>query len=538
MTRACIRQIIETQIPGVNFAVTRAPAARWGEFCSNAPLAAARALRQSPAQIGETLRTRLSPDFDGNIQLVAGRLNFFMSDNSIVEALERATRAGAHYGSGEALMGQRVLVEYVSSDPTGPLPFAAGRRAVIGEAICRLLEDQGARVTREFYLNDATTSSKNRLLGEGVAAYYLKAFGQDAPALDGAFDNAFVRGVASELARRDGAQWLHSTREERLAACSAAALEAAIESQRATMERLGTRFDDWVSETQMERDGRVAAAIELLRQRGHTFEKEGALWLQTSDFGDSAPRVLRRGDGSPTYFAGDIAYHLWKAEREFDAVINVWNATHELYMDRTRAALRAAGAPEEKFAFVIVEGAALKRDGVPLRLGLSGAEILVNEELQELDGDRLKFFFARTPPRQIAEVDIEIAAHDDETNPAYAVQLLPSRLARLGREAQGRATENAPDKSENGAIEWSAGERELGRLVALWPDTAREAALRRAPAMVCDFALEMAAATRQLQSASAPSAAPSALRLELLRAAGFVAASALRVLGIEARDRF
>lgn len=535
MLRSRIRRLIEAHAAPVEFAVTRPPNPLHGEFSSNAPLRLASVLRQSPAQIGQTLIERLAPEFDGRIEFVAGRLNFFMSDQAIVESLERATREGAHYGSSDALRGQRILVEYVSSDPTGPLPFAAGRRAVIGEAICRLLEDQGARVTREFYLNDATTSSKNRLLGEGVANYYLKAFGQDAPAPDGAFDNAFVRAVAAELTRRDGARWLNVSSGERLAACSQAALDAAIESQRATMESIGTRFDAWVSEQEMETDGRVAAAIERLQSRGNTYENEGALWLKTSEFGDSADRVLKRGDGSPTYFAGDIAYHLWKVERDFDAVINVWNATHELYVARTLAALKAAGAPAEKFEFVIVNGAGLKRDGVPLRMGLSGSEILMNEELQELDGDRLKFFFERIEPGKTAEVDIETAGRDDETNPAYAVQLLPSRLARLTREAQGRAPQNG-DKI--GDVAWSVGERELARIVALWPDTAHEATARRAPALVASFALEMAQATRELLSATAPSAVPNALRLELLRAAGFVAAAALKTLGIEARDRF
>ena len=538
MLRFHIRRLIQAHISEIEFAVTRPLDAKFGEFSSNAPLQAARALRQSAGQIGQTLLTQLEPTFKGRIELVAGRLNFFMSDYSIVESLERATREGAHYGSGDALRGQRILVEYVSSDPTGPLPFAAGRRAVIGEAICRLLEEQGARVTREFYLNDATTSSKNRLLGEGVANYYLKAFGQDSPAPDGAFDNAFVRSVAAELTRRDGAKWLNSSASERVAACSAAALQAAIESQRATLEKLGTRFDDWVSETGMMNDGRVAAAIELLKSRGNTYENAGALWLKTSDFGDSADRVLQRGDGSSTYFAGDIAYHLWKAERGFDAVINVWNSTHELYVKRTQAALKAAGVADEKFEFIIVNGAALKRDGVPLRMGLSGSEILMNEELQEMDGDRLKFFFARIEPGKTAEVDIETVARDDENNPAYAVQLLPSRLARLTREAQGRSSENAGAKIEASEVEWSAGERELARLVTLWPDTAHEAAARRAPALVANFVLELANATRDLLAATAPSSAPNAVRLELLRAAGFVAAAALKMLGIAARDRF
>ena len=343
MLRPHIRQLIQAHIPDIEFAVTRPLDAKFGEFSSNAPLQAARALRQSAGQIGQTLLQQLKPKWSGRVELIAGRLNFFMSDYSIVESLERATREGAHYGSGDALRGQRILVEYVSSDPTGPLPFAAGRRAVVGEAICRLLEEQGARITREFYLNDATISSKNRLLGEGVANYYLKAFGQDAPAPDGAFDNAFVRGVAAELTRRDGAKWLNVSPAERLAACSAAALQAAIESQRSTLENLGTKFDDWVSETAMMNDGRVAAAIEMLKNRGNTYENEGALWLKTSEFGDSADRVLQRGDGSPTYFAGDIAYHLWKAERDFDAVINVWNSTHELYVKRTQAGAQSGG---------------------------------------------------------------------------------------------------------------------------------------------------------------------------------------------------
>lgn len=535
-----IAQIIHTEFGiSVHPIITRAKSG-FGEWTSNAPSQIAALTERDWASIGQTLVCHLAPYFAGRLDLSGGRLNFFMSDDFLRSTLETATRQGAHFGAGQALSGERILVEFVSADPTGPLPFVSGRHAALGESICRLLEWQGARVTREFYLNDATSSSKIRALAESVSHWYLHAFGRGSgPVAQGA-DDAFARGVAAELARSDGAKWLDSEPNERALRCAQAALDSAIASQKATLERFGVRFDDWVSESSLAREGRVERALENLQNGGFTTEKEGALWLSTSRFGDEADRVLRRQNGEITYFAGDIAYQLGKAERGFERIITVWGSEHEPYIARTKAALQAAGCDVSRFEFITVGGATLQRDGTTLRLGSGGGPLILEEELGEIDGNALKFHFLSVPRAKIAAIDIQIARRDAESNPAYAAQLLPSRLARLERETQGQMGSHFTD-AEVEMSRWSKGERELARLVALWSDEALEAALHREPARVARFVAEMSEATRELLAQSAPNEMPRAAlpqRLQLLRAARGAATAALRLLGIEARENF
>ena len=517
-----------------------------GEFTTNLPLRLASNFQATAEQIGQTLRGEMGARWPGRIELCAGRLNFFMSDQQFRESLERAVREGTYYGAGDAQSGQRILVEFVSSDPTGPLAFSAGRHAAVGEALCRLLENQGARVAREFYLNDATTSSKIRLLGESVAAWVAEAFGRPALHPEGTQSDAFVRGIAADLARREGHKLLLLSAEERLAICSQAALEAAVASQKATLEKFGVRFDEWTSEAGLRRSGRVEACLHSFQERGIAVEREGALWLLTSRFGDEADRVLRRANGAYTYLASDIAYHAWKAERGFDRIINLWTAEHGPYVERTRAALRAAELPVERFEFLLCEGANLKRDGVPLRLGLHGGPLALEEELGEIDADGLKFLFVLRDLKRVAEVDLEIAHRDDESNRAYAARLLPSRLARLLREAEAVVPQLEPAQGSAGApvshATWAPGEAELARLVALWPDEAESSAAGNDASRIARFVLDMSAAVRELIKLYGPvsdlGGASPADRIQLLRASHTVASNALRLLGMEARERF
>lgn len=529
MTRRELRALFARLLDAPNAIITVSPQPHWGEYTSNFPLQQAKKRGQTPAQIGQTARERLGPFWSGHIVLEQGRLQFHMSDDTFLLELERATREGAHYGASNFLAGQRILVEYVSSDPTGPLPFGAGRHAAWGEALCRLLESAGARVSREFYLNDQTSSSKLRALGESVANAYSSAFGRNT-----GLSTAFARTLGGEWARHEGARWLQESPEDRLEAATNFALERAVELQRTSLERFGTHFDSWVKESDLERNGQIERVLAQLTERGLTFTRDGALWLRTTEFGDDADRVLRRASGRATYFAADIAYHSWKAERGFDHVLNVWSAGHGPYIPRTKAALRAAGLDESKFEFLTVEEAALERDGLPIRLGLGGGPLVLDEEVEEIGSDALHWFFVAKPASKVAAVDLEITTRDDESNPAYAAQLLPSRLATMRRALEGRLSSTAPGDEDA----WNPGERELARLVALWPDCLENAAKDRAPEKVADFVSQLAKATRELSRQNAPSLAPTTRRLDLLRAAGNVATNALKILGLDANERF
>jgi arginyl-tRNA synthetase len=454
----------------------------------------------------------------------------------------------------------RVNVEFVSSDPSGPISFAAGRIAAMGDALCRILSLQGADVTREFFLNDAESSSKMRLLGESVAAFYLAEFGHEVEPPEGLLDDAFVRGVARDIAGRSGNDYLLVPDTERIAAFARAACEAAVAAQKQTLREFGVRFDVWTSENALRREGRVQAAIHKLEELGHTYSRDGALWLRTTSFGDEADRPLVRPTsrvpaGDPTYLASDIAYHIFKFERGFELLINIWTAEHRTYIARTRAALQAAGCDPNRLEVLPCEGARSLRDGTPVAQGKNGGAFTLDEALQEVNRDTLRFWMLRRDRDTAVDIDTEMARRDDESNPGYAARLVPARLSTMIRELEARlgATSKSAINSQTteGASTpaWSAEERELARLVALWPDTVETAALRREPQRVAQFVTEMAAAVRALLMASRPDVAregtqstqgsttDSEMRLSLLRAARVTVTNALQSLGMDAATR-
>ena len=499
----------------------RRAASSHGDYTCNVALVLAWQFKSSPHEVAQRLLKRL-PNDTFFVTARKGFLNFRMNDATLQSHLQVALSQGTNYGTSQTLSGKRALVEFVSADPDGPLEFSLGRIAVFGDALCRLLTSQGANVTREWYLNDDETSSKMKLLGESVASHYLDALGQTHEPPEGLISDGFVRELGVRIAREDGNQFLLIPESERAANFAHRARDEAVVVQRRVLERLGVRFEVWTSESALKNEGRVENALIKLRERGLITERDGAQWLQTTQFGDDADRVLVRAGGRPTYLASDIAYHIFKNERGFDLLLNIWTGEHKPYIERTRAALSAAGCDAQKLEVLTVENARLLRDGRPVSRGASGDNFSLDEALNTLDADTLKFFFLRQNPDERIAIDDEIARRDDETNPAYAVRLLPTRLQTMISQAQ--ATDATKD------IEYSNEEREVARLVALWPDTIQNAAQERAPHRVAAFLLDLANATREVLKSSRPDA-PGA-NVEVLQAALVVAQSALSVLGL------
>jgi arginyl-tRNA synthetase len=517
------------------------------EFASNAALVLGAMLRMEAGAVAAVLKSHLEAGgkWPGRMEEANGYLNFRMDDGFIEAQLSRAVREGERYGAGDTLKDRRINVEFVSADPTGPLPFALGRIAAAGDALCRVLEFQGADVTREFYLNDVESSSNMRLLGESVAAYYLESFHRAGERPEGALTSDFVRGVAEAIVQREGNRYLLVPDAERAAAFAHEARDAAVAAQKQALQKLGVRFDVWTSEAVLRREGRVSSALEKLRAAGHTYEKDGGLWLRTTAFGDEADRPLVRsgapgdgtGEGQPTYLAADIAYHSFKFERGFDLLLNIWTKQHAPYVARTRAALQAAGYDPGKIEVILSEGAVWMRDG-----SLQEEAFSLEDALHRLDCSSLRFWFLLHDWDVRIEIDTEIAQRDDEKNPAYAARLVPSRLGTMIRELEASASaQNITANQMDGS--WSDAEREVARLVALWPDAAETAALQREPQRIARSMNDLAIAVRRLLEASRPAATQpetdnSAGRLPLLRAAQVTAFNALRLLGVEASETF
>ncbi len=518
--RLITRALREHRVLDVRWNVRRAADLARGDYTCNIALLAAKSERVAPSEIAQRLVESL-PNDTFSVSHHQGFLNFRMNDETLQSHLQIALSEGAKYGASQKLAGQRALVEFVSADPFGPLPFSLGRVAAVGDALCRLMENQGAQVTREWYLNDDETSAKMRLLGESVASHYLSALGQDHEPPEGVLNDSFVRDLGQEIAREDGNKFTLLPDDERAASFAHRARDEAVALQKRVLERLGVRFDVWTSESALKTEGRIDNALKKLRERNLIYDRDGAQWLRTTQFGDEADRVLVRAGGRPTYLASDIAYHIFKNERGFDLLLNVWTGEHKPYIERTRAALGASGCNVEKLEVLTSESARLLRDGRPLSRGANGDSFSLDEALNSLDADTLRFFFVRQTPDERVAID-DSSLGDDESNPAYAARLLPHRLQTMIAEAQ------AKDLAKD--IEYSNEEREMVRLVALWPDTVNNAADERAPHRVAAFLLDLANATRDVLKSSRPDA-PVA-NVEVLQAAQVVAQNALRVLGM------
>lgn len=522
--------------PAPHFWVKRARSGH-GEFSSNLALVLAARQKRAASEIARELCAVLK--WPGEVEEAGGFLNFRLDDQSLKNEVTRAVTEGARYGAGGSLAGQRFLVEFVSADPTGPLPFALGRIAAAGDALCRVLNFQGADVTREFYLNDVESSSKMRLLGESVAAAYARHFGREVELPEGALSDKFIQRIAGDIAENEGTAFLLVPEAERNAKFAHSAREAAVASQKDTLKEFGVRFDVWTSEAALRNEGRVESVLRKLAERGESYENNGATWLRTTKYGDLSDRVLVRENGEPTYLASDIAYHVFKFERGFDVVFNIWTGEHREYIERTRAALTAAGCDAARLEVVACEGARWLVDDKPVARGREGGAFSLNEALQELEHGTLRFLLLRADWDSVVTIDAEQAQRDDESNPGYAARLLPSRLATLIREAEANPAADAADSDAvaGDAVDWNAEGQAIARLVALWPETAQSAAAERAPHKVAEYVGELASAVRAGLKVARPGSL-SANGLEVLRAAHVVAVNALGVLGIEASDKF
>ncbi len=524
--RAQLEKVLPEEVSSTRFWVRQAPSSEHGDWTSNIVLILAARTKQTPSQVATSLLAKVPKD-GLSIEERKGFLNFRMNDETLRQAIADAIEQGERFGAGNALQDKRIVVEFVSADPSGALPFGLSRIAALGDSLCRLLTLQGASVTREWYLNDDETSAKMKLLGESVASHYLTLLGQPHEAPEGVLNDSFVRDLAETIARRDGSAHLLMPDEERAALFAHQAVQTSVQMQKNAMQRFGVRFDVWTSEAALKREGRIEGAISRLRERGLTYERDCAQWLQTSRFGDEADRVLVRANGRPTYLASDIAYHIFKNERGFEILLNIWTGEHRPYVERTRAALSAAGYDAGKLEVLPCEGARFLKDGRPVSRGKDGGAWTLDDALDEIDADTLKFFLLRHNADERVAIDDETARRDDETNPAYAARLLPTRLQNLIAQSESNPQNVDIEYSKR---EFSDEEREVARLIALWPDTAENAALERAPHRVANFVSDLSKAVRAVLWATRPNAP--AASPQVLRAALVVAQNALHALGM------
>lgn len=411
-----------------------------GDYATNSALALARSAKKAPRQIAETIRTNFPPSpMVGKVEVAGpGFLNVFLAPDWCAGALKEILADGSAYGTSRAGEGKRMLLEFVSANPTGPLVIVNARAAAVGDALARILRAQGHEVVSQFYVNDA--GNQFQALARSVDVRVRQALGEAAELPENSYPGEYlVELVASWLAADpEGTRALAALPEAERIECLGRKAVAEIETgQRAVLEAYGTRFESWAHEqADVRTRGLPERALAELEAAGHTYEQDGALWFRSTTFGDDKDRVLRKSDGELTYFAVDIAFHHYDKFGRADWVINFLGPDHHGYIQRMRAAMEALGHPRERFDALVVQLVTLLRDGQPVRMSKRRGEFVLMEELlEEVGRDAARFTFLTRRHDSQLDFDLAVATRQSADNPVFYVQYAHARVTSLFRTA-------------------------------------------------------------------------------------------------------
>jgi len=413
--------------------------AEHGDYATNVPMVLARAAKRAPRQIADLVVKNFPPMAEVERLEVAGPgfINVFLTPAWCAGALREILAAGAEYGRGESQAGQRIRLEFVSANPTGPLVIVNARAAAIGDALARLLRSQGARVTTEFYVNDA--GNQFEALARSFEARVKQEFGESAALPENGYPGEYLVDLARTYRAEGGGLLNGAPERERIEHFGRYAVARMVEAQRRILREYGVEFDVWSSEQHDVRDKRLPEKVlEEFAARGLSYEQDGALWFRSSEreeAGDDKDRVLRRTSGEPTYFAVDIAYHQHVKFAAADRLINLLGPDHHGYVARMKAAMQALGHPPEAFEVMIVQLVTLLRDGQPVRMSKRRGEFVLMEELlEEVGRDAARFTFLTRRHDSPLEFDLAVATRQSSDNPVYYVQYAHARIRSIFRQ--------------------------------------------------------------------------------------------------------
>ena len=513
----------------------------FGDLSTTLAFGLAKALRQKPREIALQIAASvaLPSDLVERVEVAgAGYLNFFIARPFWRRVVQGILQAGATYGRADVGGGRRVLVEFVSANPTGPLVVVSARAAAVGDAIVRLLEAVGHRPYREYYVNDAGNQFRNLALAMEVRCRQM--LGEDCPMPEEAYPGSYLIDLAREYLEQHGPETLSAPEPERRDRLGQFAVERILDWQRASLVAYGVTFDGWFSERALRARREPERVMEMLRERGFLYEHEGALWFRSTDFGDDKDRVLVKGDGEITYFLPDIAYHQDKFDRGFEQVIDLWGPDHHGYIPRMRAAMAALGHPPEALRILIVQLVRLMRGTEQVRMSKrTGQYVTMDELVEEVGRDAARFTFLTRRCDSQLDFDLELAKSASEENPVYYVQYAHTRLCGILREAV-KAHLPAPSAEDN--LDPLDLQEEIGLIkqLALYPELVIGAAHALEPHRLTTYLHDLAAQFHGYYTRHRIISADRAVthaRLALVAALRVVMANALGLLGVSAPER-
>ena len=533
-----------------------------GDYAANHAMAGAKALRMAPRKIAEALaeNAELGGSWFASVEVAGpGFINFRLSDKWYEDVLRAVAAEGADYGRVDEGRGQKLMVEFVSANPTGPMHMGNARGGVLGDALASVLDRAGYQVWREFYVNDAGNQIE-KFATSIDARYRQRILGEDAVAFpEDGYHGDDIKELAEKFFEKYGDEYLDRPVEERHAAMARFGLDRNIPQMQSDLRRYGIEYDQWFFESELHESGYVADSVQKLSDKGYTYEKEGALWLNTSRIlterllaAGKKPEeieklelkddVLRRANGFYTYFAADIAYHRNKFEkRGYDKVINVWGADHHGHVARLKGAMDALGLDgEHRLEIVLMQLVKLTRNGEVVRMSKrTGKAISLTDLLDEIPVDAARYFFNSRPESPV-EFDLELAIRQDSENPVYYVQYAHARICTLlaALAAEGHAV---PDISGvNAAVLSQETERELIKQLAALPEEIRLAARDYDPSRINRYVTELASRFHKFYTVCRIKGAEEGLleaRLLLADCVRRVIALSLDIIGVSAPEK-
>ncbi len=517
-----------------------------GDYAANHAMAGAKALGLPPRKIAEVLveNLELSGSFFEKVEIAGpGFLNFRLSDKWYGEILRDIQNENLEYGSSNEGNGEKVMVEFVSANPTGPMTIGNARGGVLGDALASVMGRAGYNVSREFYVNDA--GNQVDLFGKSIEARYIQLIrGENACEFpENGYHGDDIKEMAKLIYDRDGDKYIDMDSDERCRAFVEFGLPHNIDLMQRHLERYRIRFDKWFLESSLHQSGYVEETVKLLEQAGHTYEKDGALWLRNTDFGADKDEVLRRANGFYTYYAVDIAYHRNKfIERGFDRVIDVWGADHHGHAIRFAASMTAPelGLENKKLDFLIMQMVRLVRGNEIVKVSKrTGKALTLNDLMDEIGVDACRFFFNAKPDTHL-EFDLDLAIRQDSENPVYYVQYAHARICSLisALEQDGHKLPKAEDIDIS--LLNTPQELELMKQLASYTDEIRLAARDYDPSRINRFVTELAARFHRFyNNCRIKDAEPELLaaRLVLCDCTRSVISNALDIVGVSAPEK-
>ena len=513
------------------------PEKELGDFATNFAMQSARVFRQSPQKIAAAIRDRLAGDWLDHAEVAGpGFLNLYLKKTVLSDTLRAVLAAGEKFGTLPPNGAPRIQVEYVSANPTGPLHVGHGRGAAVGSALVKLLRTAGYTVDSEYYVNDA--GNQMNLLAVSVNARYLELLGKSVEFPENGYHGADIVETAQRIIDRDGDKYLSLPEEERLKLFQDVAYREKLAALEEDLADFGVTFDRWYSERTLHPEA-VRRVVDVLLERGTAYEKDGAVWLRSTDYGDDKDRVIFRDNGVPTYLAADIAYHDDKYRRGYGRLINIWGADHHGYVARVKASMAALGHDPEELTVLLLQMVSLYRDGALVKLSKrTGETVTLRELMEEVGVDAARYFFLMRSLDSQLDFDLDLATKKSNENPVYYIQYAHARISSIFRQA-----DEAGIAVRDGAeLELLTDETEIALIkkIAAYPEEIARAAAEFAPQRIARYSHELAGAFHSFYNkcrivGQEPSLASA--RLALVLATGRVIRHSLGVLGVSAPEK-